>query len=106
MAVEMANDENFENLLSKNEKVVVQYFANWCGSCRLFKPTFKRLSEDLRFGDMLFLEVNAEESPETRKMAVVQNLPYFAVFKQGVLLEGISTNQEDKVVALIKKLKS
>lgn len=106
MAVEVANDGNFQELLQKNGKVVVKYYANWCGSCRLFKPKFKRLSEDERFGEVAFLDVNAEESPNARKMAGVQNLPYFAVFKNGEYLEGLPTNKEEAVVGLIEKLKS
>jgi len=104
MAVELVNDSNFKEKLSANDKVVVKYFANWCGSCRLFKPKFKRLSEDGRFEGVAFLDVNAEESPEARKMAGVQNLPYFAIFKGGELVEGVPTSKEDAVVELIQKL--
>ena len=104
MAVELVNDSNFKEKLSNNEKVVVKYFANWCGSCRLFKPKYKRLSEDERFEGVAFLDVNAEESPEARKMAGVQNLPYFAVFKNGELVEGVPTSKEEAVVELMGKL--
>jgi thiol-disulfide isomerase/thioredoxin len=52
MAVELANDTNFENEIRENGKVVVKYYAGWCGSCRLFAPKFKRLSADDRFTDV------------------------------------------------------
>jgi len=106
MAVEVANDESFESLLGKHERVVVKYYAGWCGSCRLFEPKFKRLSEDARFRGVAFLDVNAEESPKARKMAGVQNLPFFAVFKNGKLVEGSPTNQEELVVKMIKKIQA
>ncbi|WP_020526375.1 thioredoxin family protein [Flexithrix dorotheae] len=104
MAVELVNDSNFSEIIKNNEKVVVKFFANWCGSCRLFKPKFRRLSENENYADVKFLDVNAEESPEARKLAGVQNLPFFAVFKNGELVDGVPTSQEPAVVELIGKL--
>lgn len=104
MAVEVVTDENFETALKDNEKVVVKYFADWCGSCRLFAPKFRRLSEDDRFGGVTFLDVNAEKNPGARKLGDVSNLPTFAVFKNGELVESVATSKEDAVVELIEKL--
>ncbi|SNS72808.1 Thiol-disulfide isomerase or thioredoxin [Ekhidna lutea] len=104
MAVELKTDENFQDTLKSNDKVVVKYFADWCGSCRLFAPKFRRLSEDDRFSDVTFLDVNAENSPEARKLAGVTNLPYFAAFKNGELVGGQATSKEDSVVDLISEL--
>lgn len=105
MAVELANDESFRDLLENNDKVVVKYYADWCGSCRLFKPKFKRLSEDGRFDGITFVDVNAEKSPDARKAAGVTNLPYFAVFKEGALVDAVASSKEEAVVELIEKLK-
>ncbi|MEH0156838.1 thioredoxin family protein [Limibacter armeniacum] len=105
MAVIDANDSNFNQLLAENHTAIVKYYAGWCGSCRLFKPKYKRLSGDERFEGVAFLDVNAEESPEARKLAGVDNLPFFAVFKDGQLVEGVSTSKEDAVVELLGKLK-
>ncbi|MFA0963908.1 thioredoxin family protein [Roseivirga sp. BDSF3-8] len=104
MAVEVVTDENFSTALNDNEKVVVKYFADWCGSCRLFAPKFRRLSEDDRFKGVTFLDINAEKNPESRKKGEVSNLPTFAVFKNGELVESVSTSKEDAVVELIEKL--
>jgi len=103
MAVINVNDENFTQEIS-NDKVIVKYYADWCGSCKLFAPKFKRLSGDERFEGIHFLEVNAEENPEARKIAGVDNLPFFAVFKNGSLVEGSATSKEEGVVALLEKL--
>ena len=64
MSVQISTDNDFTDLIKDNDKVVVKYFANWCGSCKLFSPKFKRLSNDERFDGVTFLDVNAEESPE------------------------------------------
>lgn len=104
MAVTVSDDSNFEELLKSNEKVVVKYYADWCGSCRLFAPKFKRISKDERFNEVTFLDVNAEDSPEARKLGKVNNLPTFAIFKDGELVETLCSSKEEAVVELIEKL--
>ncbi|TVR76093.1 MAG: thioredoxin [Chitinophagaceae bacterium] len=106
MAVELKTDNDFENALADNKLVIVKYFADWCGSCRLFTPKFKRLSEDERYKDITFLDVNAEKSPEARKKAGVDNLPFFGTFKNGELIEGTATTKEEKLVEMLDNLKN
>src|SRR5688572_24385603 len=103
MGVIEATDENFEKVLNENRLVIVKYYADWCGTCRLFSPKFKRLSGDERFQNITFLDVNAEKNPAARKKAGVDNLPFFAVFKDGALVEGSSTSKEEKVLELLQK---
>ena len=104
MAVEVLNDDNFRSTLNSNDKTVVKYFAGWCGSCRLFAPKFKRLSNDERFNDIRFVDVDAEKNPEARKLAGVTNLPFFAVFKGDKLVSSVATSKEDAVVDLLNQL--
>lgn len=102
--VKQIDDAAFASALKENDKVIVKYYADWCGSCRLFAPKFKRLAADPRFEGVTFLDVNAEHSPEARKAAAVDNLPFIAVFKNGQLIEGASSSKEDYVVSLLEKL--
>lgn len=104
MALIQATDSTFNELLSQNDKVVIKYYADWCGSCKLFAPKFRRLSDDIRFEGVTFLDINAEQNPEARKLAGVNNLPFFAVFKNGKLIQGEATSKEDNVVAMIDAL--
>jgi thiol-disulfide isomerase/thioredoxin len=106
MAVTMLTDDDFKNTLSGSERVVIKYFADWCGSCKLFAPKYKRLSGDERFANIAFAEVNAELSPEARKAGGVDNLPFIATFKNGQLLKGESTSKEEFVVQMLDKLKA
>lgn len=105
MAVQQVTDTEFATKLAENENVVVKYYADWCGNCRLFSPKFKRMSESEDFKDVVFLDVNAETSPEARKAAGVSNLPFFAVFKKGQLVDTVAASKEEAVSALINKLK-
>lgn len=106
MAIIPANDQNFNELLKDNKHVVVKYFATWCGSCKLFFPKYRRLADDDRFEGVVFLNVNSEENPEARKVAGVDNLPFFATFLDGQLIKAEATSKEDNVVAMIEQLKN
>lgn len=90
MYVELSED-NLQQLVADNEKVMVQYGAGWCGNCRIMKPKFKRLASENEA--VAFIYVDAEKLPESRKLAKVDNLPTFAAFKNGALLNQVQTNQ-------------
>jgi thioredoxin 1 len=103
MAVTIGTDSNFKDQLDSSEVVVVKYFANWCGSCKLFAPKYKRVSNEEQYSTITFLDVNAEENPQARRAAQVDNLPYLAVFKNGKLVEGSASSKEDYLRKLIEK---
>jgi thiol-disulfide isomerase/thioredoxin len=105
MAIENVTDADFEQKLNGN-KVIVKYFADWCGSCKLFAPKFKRIANDENNAGITFLEVNAEENEMARKKGGVDNLPYFATFHNGQLVKGTATSKEEVVNELISELKS
>jgi thiol-disulfide isomerase/thioredoxin len=104
MAVILATDQDFQSILEKNKKVAVKYYADWCGSCKLIAPKYRRLSDDERFNGTTFIEVHAELNENARKSAGVDNLPFFAVYKDGVLVEGSATSKEDVIVQMLSKI--
>jgi thiol-disulfide isomerase/thioredoxin len=102
--VHTITDQEFEAYLKENPKVIVKYFADWCGSCKMFAPKFKRLSNDERFKDISFIEVNAEENELARHKAGVDNLPFIATFSNGELKAASATSKEELVVNMLEQL--
>ena len=93
------NEDNLKEWLDDNDTVIVQYSASWCGNCRIMKPKFKKLAKEHE--DIPFLMIDAEKYPESRKLANVDNLPTFAVFKDGELADQTQTNKFDNLKTLV-----
>lgn len=98
------SEDNLQNIIQEKELVVVQYSAGWCGNCRLMKPKFKRFATENE--GLTFIIVDAEKFPSSRKLANVTNLPTFATFKNGVLINQVQTNKEDVLKQLINEITS
>jgi thioredoxin 1 len=101
MLIEL-NEDTLQNLVDTNEKVVVQYSASWCGNCRIMKPKFKKLATENEA--VAFVLVDAENSPESRKLANVSNLPTFATFVSGKLVNQTQTNKAEVLTELVSEI--
>lgn len=102
MSVVELHEDELHHLITKNQKVVVQYSASWCGNCRIMKPKFKKLASE--YQDMVFIVADAEKFPESRKLANVSNLPTFATFVNGTLVNQTQTNKAEILTDLINEI--
>jgi len=97
-------EDNLADLITANDTVVVQYMASWCGNCRVMKPKFKKLAGENE--NAVFLLVDAEKNPDSRKLAKVDNLPTFATFKNGALVNQVQTNKYELLKDLVDEVTS
>jgi len=101
MLIEL-NEDTLQNIVDSNEKVVVQFSASWCGNCRIMKPKFKKLATEQE--NITFVLVDAENSPESRKLANVSYLPTFATFVNGKLVNETQTNKAEVLTDLVNEI--
>ena len=86
-------DDSLQELVANQPKVIVQYSAGWCGNCRIMKPKFKKMATENE--GISFVLIDAEKNPNSRQLADVSNLPTFAAFENGALLNQVQTNKVD-----------
>lgn len=95
-------DDSLEQVVKSNETVLVQFSAGWCGNCRIMKPKFKRHASENE--SIAFVLIDAEKNPNSRKLAKVDNLPTFAAFKNGELVNQTQTNKAEVLKEFIDEV--
>jgi|TARA_B110000240_G_scaffold192515_1_gene236805 thiol-disulfide isomerase/thioredoxin len=95
-------EDNLQEIISTNEKVIVQFGATWCGACRVMKPRVKKLAEST--DDVIFIYADAEKFTESRGVTVVRNLPTFAGFVNGELVAKSTGSKIDALVELVNEV--
>jgi thioredoxin 1 len=86
MALELT-DSNFEELVLKSDKpVLVDFWAEWCGPCRMVGPTVEELYNDYS-GKAVVGKVNVDENPNISAQFGIRNIPTLLVFKNGEIVD-------------------
>ncbi|GAA2156776.1 MULTISPECIES: thioredoxin [Glycomyces] len=84
MATVALTKDNFEETVTGNEIVLVDWWADWCGPCKMFAPTFEASSE--KHPDVVFGKIDTEDQPELSGEAGIQSIPTLMAFRDGILL--------------------
>ena len=81
MPDQLKTHEEFENCLSSNAMVVVDFTATWCGPCKRIAPIFAKLSEENV--DVKFIKIDVDENAETASKCSITAMPTFKFYKNG-----------------------
>ena len=85
MAVGKVSDATFEaEVLKSAEPVVVDFWAEWCGPCRMIAPALEEISGSMN-GKVKILKLNVDENPATATKYGVMSIPTLMIFKDGQL---------------------
>lgn len=84
MAYVELTKENFEEVITNNDMVVVDYWAEWCGPCKSFGPVFEKVSED--FPGAVFAKVDTENEQEIASYFQIRSIPTLMIFRENVIV--------------------
>lgn len=84
MATIQLTSENFKDVINNNDIVIVDFWAEWCGPCKSFGPTFEAASE--KYPEIAFAKVNTEEEREMAAGFNIRSIPTLMVFREQVIL--------------------
>lgn len=76
--------ENFDSTILENDIVVVDFWAEWCGPCKMFAPTFEAASD--MNPDIIFGKVDTEAQQSLSAAAGIQSIPTLMIFRDNILL--------------------
>lgn len=103
MPVKELNADTFSSAISQHKIAIIDFYASWCGSCRLFAPAFEKVASE--YADMAFFKVDGDEYPTTREGLSIDNLPFVAIFENGKPIGGLNISKEENLRELIGKVR-
>ena len=106
MATINVTSKNFEKLITSNDIVILDFWAQWCGPCKMFGPVFEKVSE--KHPDIAFGKVNTEEAQDLAAEFNIRSIPTLMIFRGKVMIfaqpGALPEDALEDVIAQVKKL--
>lgn len=84
MATKELTQATFEETITNNDMVLIDFWAPWCGPCRSFAPTYETISE--KHPDVVFAKVNTEEERSLAGYFQIRSIPTLMIFKEQIIV--------------------
>ena len=81
--IELTKD-NFEEVINNNDMVIIDFWAEWCGPCKMFGPVFEKVSEG--HPDVVFAKVNTELEQELAGWFQIRSIPTLMIFRENIII--------------------
>ena len=93
--MKIINSEEFKNIRD-NGKIVVDFYADWCGPCKMLSPILEEVSEDHQ--DIKFVKINVDENEELAAEFGIMSIPAVFMLQDGIIVNKFLGAQSKRVV--------
>ncbi len=101
MAVVELNKDNFSTVINTDKKILIDFFATWCGPCRMVSPIVDEIAEE--HPEFLVAKVNVDENPELAGEFSVMSIPTLVVIKDGkVINQSAGARPKAQILAMLE----
>lgn len=102
--IHSATDANFEaEVVKASQLAVIDFWAEWCGPCRLLGPTIEKIADEFA-GKIKVFKMNVDENPETPSRFHIRGIPTVLFFKNGQMVDQLVGNHpRETIVQTIQK---
>jgi thioredoxin 1 len=83
--IQQLNKLNFQETISSNDVVLVDFYADWCGPCQALHPTLEVLDKEFE-GKAIITKINVDKNPELSQQFDVRSIPALFYFKNGEIV--------------------
>ena len=100
MSVLKVTKENFDSVKNSDKKVLLDFYADWCGPCRMMSPIVDEIAQER--SDVVVGKINVDEQPELAEAFEVFSIPTLVVMKNGeVVNKSSGARPKDQILALL-----
>jgi thioredoxin 1 len=105
MAVTQTTDALLLVEIADNDCVILKYHTDECGEpCNQLVPVYHKLSDETRYKDIQFLQINADSNPVAKRFILDKKAPIITIYFKGRLLESKTVNTEEEMENLLQLL--
>nr|2MMN_A Chain A, Thioredoxin [Plasmodium falciparum 3D7]2MMO_A Chain A, Thioredoxin [Plasmodium falciparum 3D7] len=97
----VTSQSEFDSIISQNELVIVDFFAEWCGPCKRIAPFYEECSKT--YTKMVFIKVDVDEVSEVTEKENITSMPTFKVYKNGSSVDTLLGANDSALKQLIEK---
>lgn len=92
--MKIVQKDEFEKIINESKPTIVDFFATWCGPCKMLSPILEKVEEDSK-GEFNIVKIDVDESYDVAKKYGIMSVPTMIIFKDG--------DEQEKIVGLRQK---
>lgn len=103
MVTMISSLEQYDQILKENAAVFADFYADWCGPCKMVGPVVEKLSSEMT--DVHFVKVNVDQFPQIAQRYGIMSIPTLIAFKNGEMIEQtVGFQPEDALKKMLAKI--